>query len=269
MIKSKVRIIASAGVLALAAFATAGTAQAQSWSERKEDNTSGPGFNLPSNCRSGFVSYYSTGMRNNNSTLFTDLACDTSQTSGRGRIRARWNGDSNFDDYVVGLGWPATSTNKSRSITYNTMTFNPSATDTSASTRVATMGVYGWLCPTTSGQEMVEYYVVDSWYGSSSFVPYDTTLRKPGKINNVDYDFYSSNLVTRGQGCTDGAATFRQLWAVRKTKKTTGSRTIKMADFFSAWNGVSGVNTSAPAGYQIVSVEGIGGTKGTLDVQVN
>lgn len=270
MQKLGLKILASVAIVSAALSLTATPAAAQRTTTLKTGNFAGPGFFIPGTYGGGFVSYFSTGMRHNGRSLFTDLKYVRNRTSSkRGRIIARWNGNSGGDDYVTGLGWNSSSVNKRRRITYNVRRFNPSNTSGNTNTRVATMGVYGWLCPTNSRQEMVEYYVVDSWFGSGSFVPFQGSFRKTARINGQNYRFYSTPTVTRGNGCRGGNATFRQLWAVRTSKKTNGTRTTRMDQFFNAWNGVSGTDTSAPAGYQIVAVEGIGGTKGSFDVEVN
>lgn len=267
MQKISMKIWASMAV-ASAALITSATPAAAQTTTVATGNNFGQTFTIPSSYGGGFMSYYADGMRHNGNTLITDLRYLRRTTTKLGRIFARWNGDSNTDDYVTGLGWGASSANLTRSITYNVRKYNPRRTNTSATVGVSTMGVYGWLCP-TGNEEMVEYYIVDSWLGRGNFIPFDGSFRKTASINGQNYRFYSTGTVTRGNGCGADDATFRQLWAVRTSKKTRGTRTIKMRDFFDAWDNVSRVDTSAPAGYQIVSLEGFGGTTGTFDVEVN
>ncbi len=276
MIKSKIKYLVSAGAIVIATIGLSSTAQAQSFRTVKEGNFSGAGAFLPRACGSVFYSYFSVGMRNNNSSLFTDLLCTARPRNTRSHFKLNWNGDSNGDDYVAGVGWNSQNANKTRTITFDVKRYGPSATSPggrpapSGTPQVSTMGVYGWLCPTRNGT-MIEYYVVDGWYQRnssngtfpSSFIPFANTARGSGTINGVTYDFYSSGNITRGNGCRAGNATFRQLWAVRRTEKNTGRRTIKMSDFFNFWNGK--VSTAAPAGYQIVGVEGIGANRGVFE----
>jgi hypothetical protein len=269
-----------------------GGAQAQSFQEVRQGNRAGPIERLPANCGSEYFSYFSTGMRNNNSTLFTDFACART-TIRHAHTRMRWNGDGSSDDYVVGAGWAPTAANKSRSITFNVRGFSASATSPGGrgapqdTPQVATMGVYGWLCPTRTevpGRNTItmrEYYVVDGWYQRnagpngtgtfpSSFRPFGTSFEGSGLINGTRYDYYSSGVLNRGNGCRGGNAPFRQIWAVRRTEKNRGQRTISMNTFFNFWNNGNGsdVGASAPSGYQIVGVEGIGATRGSMDVVI-
>lgn len=291
MRKSTTTLLTSLGAFA-AMTCFSGGAQAQtSFSEVRDGNFAGPGQDLPTTCGGEFFSYFSTGMRNNNRSLFTDFACART-TSRHAHTRARWNGDGSSDDYVVGAGWNSSPVNKSRSITFNVRGFSVNATRPNGENavqgtpQVATMGVYGWLCPTgietgTRNITMREYYVVDGWYqrnagpngsGSfpSAFLPFGTTFQGSGLINGTRYDYYSSGVLNRGNGCRGGNAPFKQIWAVRRTEKNTGERTISMNTFFNFWNNGSGsdVGASAPAGYQIVGVEGIGATSGSFEVVI-
>ena len=294
MRKSIITSLTSLGAVA-AMTCFSGGAQAQtSFSEVRDGNFEGPGQDLPTSCGGEFFSYFSTGMRNNNDTLFTDFACART-TFRHAHTRARWNGDGSSDDYVVGAGWNSSPANKSRSITFNVRGFSANATRPNGrnapqgTPQVATMGVYGWLCPTgiesantsVNNVTMREYYVVDGWYqrnagpngsGSlpSTFRPFGTTFEGSGFINGTRYDYYSSGKIVRGNGCRGGDAPFRQIWAVRRTEKNRGQRTISMTTFFNFWNNGNGsdVGASAPAGYQIVGVEGIGATRGSFDVVI-
>ena len=275
-----VNLVSAASIAALAFSAIPAEAQAQTTTVRS-GNFAGAGANIPRQYGGGFYSYFSTGMRHNGSTLFTDAAYFRNATStNRGRMRMRWNGNSSGDDYVTGLGWNSSSRNRTRTISFNSHTYSPrdtSVNDSSSTPRVSTMGPYGWLCPTRSGQQMVEYYVVESWRGSerringvNRFVPFATTRAGSGTISGRTYDFFYSGRITRGNGCGPGNATFRQLWAVRRGKDSTGFRSINMDNFFDYWERRrdSIGNVSAPPGYQIVAVEGIGATRGTFDVTV-
>jgi hypothetical protein len=94
-------------------------------------------------------------------------------------------------------------------IDYNA-TFNPSGN--------AYLCVYGW-----SKDPLVEYYIVESW-GT-----YRPTGTNKGSANG--YDLYETT--RNNQPSIEGTKTFKQFWAVRSSKRTSGS--INVTDIFKAW----------------------------------
>jgi len=106
--------------------------------------------------------------------------------------------------------------------------------------------VYGW---TTN--PLIEYHVVEFWGsiappGSSTGLIYQGSITSDGGT----YDIYYTTRVN--QPSINGTQTFKQLWSVRKTKRTSGR--VVFADHANAW-----ASRGIPLGshnYQIVAVEG-------------
>ena len=277
MIKSNFRTIATAGALAFGALGLAAAVHAAQTSV-KTGNFAGAIAQLPSECNSGvYYSYFGVGLSS------ASLTCTSPRPTGAlARATMKWKGDSprsnstQVDDYVTGIGYKPASANKTRTVKFriNTFTFSNAQT-TATDPKLATVGVYGWLCPSSAqikdGFERTEYYVVDRWAGSFG-VPFGTRSYGTTTLNGKTYNLYYSGIINRGHGCGSGDANFRQLWAVRSSSNTstTSDVSINMGTFFSAFNNLKngkGKSVSAsPAGYQIVGVEGLGATQGTVTV---
>lgn len=279
MIKANFKTVASASALALGAVGLAVAVHAAE-SSVKSGNFSGPIATLPSGCNAGvYYSYFAAGLDSGS------LTCTSPAPTGTlAQATMSWKGNSprststEVDDYVAGIGYNPQAANKTRTIKFrvNSFTFSNAQT-TATDPKLATVGVYGWLCPNSTqrsaGQERTEYYVVDRWAGSFG-VPFGTKAFGTVSLGGATYNLYFSGIINRGHGCGAGDANFRQLWAVRSSSNTstTSDISIKMSDFFNAFSNLKNgkkVSVSAgPAGYQIVGVEGLGATQGTVKISL-
>lgn len=157
--------------------------------------------------------------------------------------------------FVGGKGWTTGTSN--RKVGYNAGVFAPSGN--------GYLSLYGW---TRSENELVEYYVVDSW---GDFRPPDNNAGTKGvewggqvTSDGGTYDLY--RVEVKKKPSIDGETDFVQYWSVR-----TEPRAIKqdqVITFEKHVNGWAGNNWNLGAhAYQVMATEG-NGSSGSSNVTV-
>jgi endo-1,4-beta-xylanase len=136
------------------------------------------------------------------------------------KFSASW---SNVGDFLarVGLGWNSTQTfdqlgNISADYAY---------TKTGGGGGFSYLGIYGW-----SESPLVEFYIVDDWYGSRPTG--GGTKKGTFTVDGGTYDVYQ-HTQTNQPAITGGNATFPQFFSVRQTARQCGH--ISITEHFKEW----------------------------------
>ena len=153
-----------------------------------------------------------------------------------GRYSYSWRKTGNF---VGGKGWlPGSST---RVIGYNAGQWAPAGN--------AYLTLYGW-----TRQNLIEYYVVDSW---GTFRPPGNGARPAGRVrtDGGTYEIYRTKRTNKPS--IDGPrTTFYQYWSVRTTKRRTGVNSkITFSSHVNAWRR-RGWHLGRTHFYQVMATEG-------------
>ncbi|CAN8098270.1 unnamed protein product [Discula destructiva] len=164
---------------------------------------------------------------------WTDGASPVTYTNGDGgAYSVEWQAGGNF---VGGKGW---NPGGPRTISY-TGTWTPENNGNSY------LCVYGW-----TRSPLIEYYILENFgeYNPSSALGAESK----GSVTSggATYDLYQTTRTNAPS--IDGTQTFKQYWAIRRSKRTGG--TVNTGDFFDAWE-----NAGMPLGdhnYMIVATEG-------------
>ncbi|GGD15864.1 glycoside hydrolase family 11 protein [Aquisalinus flavus] len=174
---------------------------------------------------------------------------------GGGYYQADWNVGST-GDFVGGKGWQSGQVN--RNIGYNLGYLN-------SSSGRSWFGPYGWSCGTVSQNQLVEYYIIESWTGPrpDEFTIGSNAQWRGGRyIGDVWYDFYTAYRSNAPQGCNgNGDRSFSQVWSVRRYPVQQGQNTT--INFATHWNEWQNYVTLYGMGYQILATEGYGGQGGS------
>ncbi|KAL5606766.1 hypothetical protein BROUX41_003152 [Berkeleyomyces rouxiae] len=160
---------------------------------------------------------------------WTDGGSDVTYTNGKdGSYSVKWSTGGNF---VGGKGWNPGS---ARTINYSGQ-YAPNGN--------SYLAVYGW---TTN--PLIEYYVVENFgtYNPSTGATKVGTVTAEGSV----YDLFTTTRVNAPS--IQGTATFKQFWAVRQSKRSSGK--VNTATFFNAWS-AHGMKLGTH-NYQIVATEG-------------
>lgn len=190
------------------------------------------------------------------------------------RFRITWDQNKTWrEDVIGGVGWSRGS--DKRKIGYNIGLLKSNSSDNPRTIA----GLYGWTCgssnkskyPKTAAQE---YYVVDTWVGNDTFVPWDENrgrdgapakpLRKNGRdvIVSANGGRYKVYKVRRNgaQFCGDGTPrSFDQFWSVRTSKLSLGkNRAIDFGRHDSVWDNHGFKSARVRNGYQILFGEAFG-----------
>jgi hypothetical protein len=137
-----------------------------------------------------------------------------------GAFKATWN---NSGDFLarVGLQWDETKTYDQ----YGTVSADYSYTKTGTAGGYSFIGVYGW-----SNNPLVEYYIVEDWFGSGPPTG-GGTLKGTFNVDGGMYKVYTHTQTN--QPSIHGTATFPQYFSVRQTPRQCGH--ISISEHFKQW----------------------------------
>jgi hypothetical protein len=149
--------------------------------------------------------------------------CMTTYDSNGCAFKATWN---NSGDFLArtGLGWNETKTFDQ----LGPISADYAFTKTGSGGSWSFIGIYGW-----SNNPLVEYYIVEDWFGSGS-APNIYGGSKKGTIT-VDGDAY--NVITHTQSnqpSIHGNATFPQFFSARQKPRQCGH--ISISEHFKKWD---------------------------------
>jgi len=157
---------------------------------------------------------------------------------GGAAFRAEWN---NPNDYLgrVGWFWNNGGTHESYGELFCDFDFERSANGTGGS--YSYIGVYGWArnsSAATESEKLIEYYIVDDWYGNNIMgTPYGTTKEGEGfTADDATYFIYKG---TRTGSSIGPGNTFTQVFSVRQERRTSG--TISISEHFDEWESRLGI----------------------------
>jgi hypothetical protein len=161
-------------------------------------------------------------------------------------FKATWNSSG---DFLARVGLALGSSKTYDQLGALTADFAETKTGTAGG--YSYVGIYGW-----SVSPLVEYYIIDDWYGSRP---------NPGtKVGTVDLDGGSYDILTHTQtnqpAITGGNATFPQFWSLRKTARQCGH--ISITEHFKAWTKAGMVLGKMEEAKVLVEV---GGGTGSID----
>ena len=172
--------------------------------------------------------------------------CMTTYGTGAA-YKATWN---NSGDFLAreGFQWDETKTYDQ----LGTISADFAYTKTGSGGGYSFIGIYGW-----SNNPLVEYYIVEDWYGSG---PPTGGGQKQGTLD-VDggtYDIYTHT--QNNQPSIHGNATFPQFFSVRRTARQCGH--ISISEHFKKW-GSLGMNLGKM--YEAKILVEVGGGSGSID----
>lgn len=172
--------------------------------------------------------------------------CMTTYNTGSA-FKATWN---NSGDFLAreGFQWDETKTYDQ----LGTISADYSYAKTGSGGGYSYIGIYGW-----SNNPLVEYYIVDDWFGNG---PPTGGGTKKGSftIDGAEYDVYQHTQTN--QPSIHGTATFPQFFSVRKTARQCGH--ISISEHFKEW---SSLGMSLGKMYEAKLLLEVGGGQGSID----
>ncbi|MDR2965264.1 MAG: glycoside hydrolase family 11 protein [Treponema sp.] len=142
----------------------------------------------------------------------------TMTVNTNGTFSASWNASSGTrGNFLARVGKRFNNQSHTQvgqiTITYTANNFNPG-------NRNNYLSVYGWVM----GSPLIEYYIVESW----------GDFRPPGGSAAGTFNGYDLYRTTVNGPHVQGSGNFTQYWAVRQSKRTSG--TIDVTAIFNEWN---------------------------------
>ncbi len=162
-------------------------------------------------------------------------------------FKATWNNSGDFLSRV-GLQWDETKTYDQ----YGTISADYSYTKTGSAGGYSFIGIYGW-----SNNPLVEYYIVDDWFGSGPPTG-GGTLKGTLSVDDGTYNIYTHT--QNQQPSIHGTATFPQFFSVRQKARQCGH--ISLTEHFKKWASL-GMNLGKM--YEAKLLVEAGGGTGSID----
>jgi endo-1,4-beta-xylanase len=179
----------------------------------------------------------------------TGTGCMTPYGGGDAAFKANW---SNVGDYLarVGLGWNSTQTYDQ----LGTIAADYSYTKTGSGGGFSFIGIYGW-----SEGTLIEYYIVDDWFGGGSPPTGGGTMKGSFTVDGGKYNVYQHQQNNQ-PAITGGNTTFQQYFSVRQTPRQCGH--ISITEHFKEWASLNMPLGKMEEARLLVEV---GGGTGTID----
>jgi endo-1,4-beta-xylanase len=152
----------------------------------------------------------------------------------------------------IGPRWGTNSTTKYTQFAEMSADFAFTKTWTGGS--YSFIGIYGW-----STNPLVEYYIVDDWFGSRSSPGTNSTNKGTLVVDGGTYDIYVHTQTN--QPSISGTQTFMQYFSIRQTARACGH--ISISEHFKKW-----ASLNMPLGNLYESsivMEAGGGATGSID----
>jgi endo-1,4-beta-xylanase len=165
-------------------------------------------------------------------------------------FKATWTNSGDFLSRV-GLQWDETKTYDS----YGTIAADYSYAKTGSAGGYSFIGIYGW-----SNNPLVEYYIVDDWFGSGPPTG-GGTLKGTLMVDGGTYNIYTHT--QNNQPSIHGTQTFPQFFSVRQTARQCGH--ISITEHFKKWAAL-GMNLGKM--YEAKLLIEAGGGTGSIDYKV-
>jgi hypothetical protein len=162
------------------------------------------------------------------------------------------------NDYAAGVGWANVA--KPKNLYYSIDDWKAWATGDGV-----VFGAYGWSC-NDPGQNNVEFYITEAWFGGGQFVPGSTSKKGFVDTNHGRYDIYVGGALNRDQRCTNGRS-FQQVWAVRQGARSVGKTNVTL-EFTTIVNKMDDYaffkNTYS---YLVMGIDGFPGSSGDVTLK--
>jgi hypothetical protein len=166
-------------------------------------------------------------------------------------FKATW---ANSGDFLAreGFQWDETKTYDQ----YGTVTADYAYTKTGTAGGYSFIGIYGW-----SNNPLVEYYIVDDWFGTGSAPTGGGTLQGTLTVDDGTYNIYTHTQTS--QPSIHGTATFPQFFSVRQTARQCGH--ISVTEHFKKW---AALGMTLGKMYEAKLLVEAGGGTGSIDYSV-
>ena len=165
-------------------------------------------------------------------------------------FKATW---TNSGDFLAreGFQWDETKTYDS----YGTIGADYAYTRTGTAGGYSYIGIYGW-----SNNSLVEFYIVDDWFGSSPYTG-GATLKGTLTVDDGTYNIYTHTQTN--QPSIHGTQTFPQYFSIRQTARQCGH--ISGSEHFKKW---ASLGMTLGKMYEAKLVVEAGGGTGSIDYSV-
>ena len=165
-------------------------------------------------------------------------------------FKATWN---NAGDFLAreGFQWDETKTYDQ----YGTISADYAYTKTGDAGGYSYIGIYGW-----SNNSLVEFYIVDDWFGSSPYTG-GATLKGTLTVDDGTYNIYTHTQTN--QPSIHGTATFPQYFSIRQTARQCGH--ISISEHFKKW---ASLGMTLGKMYEAKLLVEAGGGSGSIDYSV-